>query len=437
MTRLSLASIDQADCVRRPAYDPAHLSVGLAHIGVGAFHRAHQAVFTEDAIETAGGDWGIVGLALRHAGAAAKLTPQDGLFTLERRSAKPSYRIIGALRRVISAVDDPQGALNLLSDPAIHLVTLTITESAYFLAADGELDTARMEIAHDLVHSSAPISTAGWITAALARRRSLRGGPLSILSCDNLRENSARFGRSVLTLAARQSPELAAWISSEVAFPNTMVDSITPASDAGLLARVAAVTGLDDEAAVQREPYAEWVIQDRFVAGRPAWEAAGAELVDDVAAHESLKLHVLNAAHSALAYLGPGRGCFLVREAIADPEISAFVDAMVVEEIAPALAGQDVGAYWRKTRGRFAQPAMDHRLVQIARDGASKLRERIHPLIIANARAGRQSRRLCAVVRAWLALEGRPVEASLDDPALFGEPFRRDPTIRAAVLEGA
>jgi fructuronate reductase len=411
------------------------LSVGIAHIGVGAFHRAHQAVFTEDAIEAAGGDWGIVGVSLRHGDAATALGPQDGLFTLELRSAKPTYRIVSSLRRVLTAPADHVAARGVLEDPAIRVATLTVTEPAYALGPDGELDPNHPGIAHDLANPEKPVSTPGWLLAALAQRRAAGAGPISILSCDNLRENSARLGRSVRTMAARQNPELAAWVHGEVGFPNTMVDAITPASDAALRARVAAATGLDDQAAVQREPFAGWAIEDGFAAPRPAWERVGVEIVANIAGHESLKLHVLNAAHSALAYLGLPRRWRFVREAIADAELCGFLDAMMGEEITPALPGQDVAAYWRATRRRFFEPAIDHRLDQIARDGASKLRERIHPLIIANARAGRRSARLGAVVRAWLALKHRPVEAALDDPALFAEPFRREPAVRAAVLE--
>ena len=258
-----------------------------------------------------------------------------------------------------------------------------------------------------------------------------------MISCDNLRENGRRLGAAVLGLAERTDAQLAAWIAGETAFPNTMVDAITPASDAGLAARVRRAIGLEDRAAVQREPFAEWIIEDRFAGPRPAWERVGARLVADVAPFEALKLHVLNAAHSALACLGPPRGHTLVREAIADPELAAFLDAMIAREVAPALApassSDDVGSYWRTTRERFAQPAIDHRLDQIARDGDAKLRERIHPLIIAGARAGRPVERLATVVRAWLAAEHRDLEAALDDPALFSNPFRAESAVRSAL----
>ena len=408
MTRLTLATLERAAAARRPAYDPGELRVGVAHLGVGAFHRAHQAVFTEDAIEAAGGDWGIVGLSLRRPDAAAALNPQDGLYTLELRTAEPARRIVGALRRVITAAREPDAALTALADPSIHVITLTITEPGYRFGPDGALDFAHPDIVHDRAEPERPHSAVGWLVAALVRRREAGAGRVTVLSCDNLRDNGRRLGAAVEALARRRDPELAAWIAGETAFPNTMVDAITPAADAALAERVGKAIGLEDRAPVQREPFAEWVIEDRFAGPRPAWERAGARLVADVAPYEALKLHVLNAAHSALACLGLPRGHALVREAIGDPELAAFLDAMIAEEVAPALAPTpspaEIGAYWRTTRERFAQPAMDHRLDQIARGSGAKLRERIQPLIIANQRAGRAASRLEAVVRAWAAV---------------------------------
>jgi fructuronate reductase len=434
VTRLSLKTLDRARA-RRPAYDPGGLRPGIVHLGVGAFHRAHQAVFTEDAIEAAGGHWGIIGVSLRRPDAAGALNPQDGLFTLEIRRAAQEYRIIGSLRRVIVAATAPALVLNALADPQVRVVTLTVTEPAYAFGADGALDISDPGVSHDLSGHDDPRSVAGWLLAGLARRRAAGAGGVSVLSCDNLRRNGERLGAAVARLAAHRDPDLAAWIAGEVAFPNTMVDSITPASDGALRARVSAATGLDDEGAAQREPFASWVIQDRFAGPRPAWERAGALFVADVAGHEALKLHVLNAAHTALACFGPARGHALVREAIADPDLDAFLGAMIAEEVAPNLPGEDVAGYWRSTRARLSGPAIDHPLDQIARDVATKLRERYHPLIIANARAGRPTARLAKVVRAWLAGTGGDPAEALDDPALFDAPFRREAAVRAAILD--
>jgi len=435
--RLSLATLERAKTVRRPLYDPRRLGTGILHLGVGAFHRAHQAVFTEDALEAAGGAWGIVGVSLRRPDAALALGPQDGLYTLETRSSPEAYRIIGALRQVIAASLDPDAALNAFASPAISIATVTVTEAAYALAPDGALDLTHPDIAHDLEFPEAPISAPGWIVAGLARRRARHGGPISILSCDNLRGNGAALRRGVMTLAGRLDPGLAAWIASVTAFPSSMVDAITPASDSALFARVAQAIGLEDGAAVQREPYARWAIEDDFAGPRPLWERAGVEIVSSVEGLDTLKIHGLNAAHSALAYLGPPRGHALVREAIKDPELARFLDAMMAEEVAPVFPELDIAGYWRGTRARLSESAVDHHLDQIARDGGAKLRERIHPLIIANARAGRPSHRLGAVVRAWASAEALPLVAALDDPTTFSDPFRTEPAVRAAVLREA
>jgi len=280
---------------------------------------------------------------------------------------------------------------------------------------------------------------------------------VTVLSCDNLAGNGRKLEAAVLAFAAqldaREAGGLARWIGQNAAFPKTMVDCIVPAATQASRDRIALALGLIDEACISREPFAQWVIEDRFTGPRPAWEQAGAEIVGDVEAHERLKLHVLNACHSALAYLGLQRGHELVREAIADPELSRFVDTMVADEVAPALPELPVADYWRKVRRRFANPMIDHRLVQIGEDGSTKLAERVLPLVIANAAAGRPTARLASVVRAWLnlagdgvvkdpqgvrlakwAAAGRDMAAALDDALLFPAPFRADPAIRAALL---
>jgi fructuronate reductase len=437
--------------VGRPGYDRRALGEGLLHLGPGAFHRAHQAVFTEGAIAAAGGDWGVIGVSLRSPAARDALAPQEGLYTVE--TLGDGFRVSGVLKRVLFAPESPQDVLAAFANPKIHIVTLTITEAGYGLKPDGALDFENPEIAHDLASGAAPTSAIGWLVRGLDARRQAGSGPITVISCDNLASNGARLAHAVRSFADRTDPNLAGWIAREVAFPSTMVDCIVPAADAAHRARVAAALGLDDRASVQREAFAAWTIEDRFAAQRPAWEAAGAEIVESVESHERLKLHVLNAVHSALAYLGLPRGHAFVREAIADPEIAAFADAMVAEEVASALQGLDVAGYWARTRARMANPALDHRLSQIAQDGSAKLAERYFPIIIANARAGRPTRRLAAVVRAWLAAvgEGRAKDpqtarilawrasdgslpALLDDVLLFPDAFRSDAAVRAAVL---
>jgi fructuronate reductase len=453
--RLSLATLDEPPAlVRRPPFDPARLGVGIVHIGVGAFHRAHQAVYTEDAMAAAGGDWGILGVSLRRPDAAAKLVPQDCLYTVETLGEAAHYRVMGALQRVVTAHEQPQAVEAAIAADNVHIVTLTVTEKGYALTGEGALDLAHPDVAADLQGPAIPHSTIGWLMRGLTRRYHAGRRPLTVLSSDNVSQNGAKLRAALIRFAREDDPAVASWIEDEIGFPSTMVDCIVPATDAAALARVEEALGLFDAAAVQREEFSQWAIEDRFAGPRPAWEEAGAQFVDDVAPFEKLKLHVLNAAHSALAYLGPGRGHAYVRQAIGDAELAGFLDAMIAEEIAPALAPLPVADYWRQTKRRFANPRIDHALAQIAEDGSKKLALRIFPPLIATTRAGRPVRRLGQVVRAWLesarqpvrdpqaeglarwAESGASVSAALDDPALFPEPFRAEPAVRAAVEHG-
>lgn len=452
--RLNAATLERASfTVRQPSYDFGRLRPGIVHLGIGAFHRAHQAVFTEDAILAEGGDWGIVGVALRHPNVPDALGPQDGLYTVEILSAPPRYRVVGVVRRALAAKREPEQVLSALAARETHVISVTVTEKGYCLDAHGVLDLMHPDIAHDLSGPDWPRSAVGWLVRGLGERRRHGSGPVTVISCDNLLGNGRKLAAAVQLFANRTDGALARWIEQNATFPRTVVDCIVPATTDATRARIMSALGLTDEACVSREPFAQWVIEDRFAGPRPSWEAVGVELVADVEIHERLKLHVLNAYHSALAYLGLRRGHRLVREAIGDPVLARFVETMVAEEIAPALPDLPVIDYWRKVRLRFANPSIDHRLAQIAEDGSTKLAQRIFPLLIANARAGRPTRRLAAIVRAWLALAaagsvtdpmgarlakstaGADPVAALDDAMLFPDPFRTEPALRASLLE--
>jgi fructuronate reductase len=437
--RLSLETLDAArPGVARPAFDPRSLMCGIVHLGLGAFHRAHQALYTDEAIARAGGDWGIVGVSMRKPDAADAVAAQDGLYTVEVLDARPSYRIAGALRRALALPRAPQAVADALAAPGTHVVTLTITEKGYCLDARGELDVAHPDIVHDLAAPGSPRSAVGVLAQALAARAAAGAPPLTVISCDNLADNGARLGAAVRAFTERAWLGLSPRLEALAAFPETMVDCIVPATDAASRARVEAALGLADEASVQREAFSQCVIQDRFAGPRPAWEQAGAEIVADVAAHRRLKLHVLNAAHSALAYLGLPRGRAYVRQAIADPALARFLDRLIEVEVAPALPELPVRDYWAGVRRRLANPAVDHRLDQIAQDGAQKLAQRVYPLMIGNARAGRPVDGLARVVHAWMdhmAAAGAP-RPSLDDASVFPPELGRDAGLRAAI-EGA
>jgi len=454
VTRLHLAALARLPAaIARPAFDPAQLKSGIVHLGIGAFHRAHQAVFTEDAIAAKGGDWGIIGASLKHPGVADALAAQDHLYTVESLGTAARYRVMGVIRGALFAPRDRAGLLAALTAPSTHAVTLTLSEKGYCLAADGSLDFMHPDIAADLAQPAEPGSAVGWLALALQERQKTRAGPLTILSCDNLKSNGSKLEAAVTTFAERCWPGLTPWIKANTTFPATLVDCIVPASDAAHRQRVAGALGFEDEASVQRETFAQWVIQDRFTGPLPAWGAAGAEIVADISGHERLKLHVLNGTHSALAYLGLPRRHEYVRQAIADTELRAFLEDLVAREIAPALAPLDAAAYWRTVTARFENPMIDHRLAQIAEDGSLKLPQRLFPLLEANIKAGREVGRLAKVIAAWLDLmaarpsrdpandrfaawasSGADKAVALDNPALFPDLFRSDARLRAAIF---
>jgi fructuronate reductase len=452
--RLNCAALGRlAAAVRRPSFDPAKLKCGIVHLGIGAFHRAHQAVFTEDAIQAQGGDWGIIGASLQRPHVPDALAAQDGLYTVETLSSVARYRVMGVVRQALFAPRDREQLLAALSTPATHAITLTLSEKGYCLDADGALDLSHPDIAADLASPHAPRSAIGWLALGMAARRSNGAGPLTVLSCDNLGSNGEKLANAVTAFADHAHPGLSGWIAANATFPLTLVDCIVPASDALHRHRVANALGMEDLASVQREEFAQWVIQDRFAGPLPAWDKAGAQIVPDIAAYQRQKLHVLNTAHSALAYLGLPRGHATVREAIADPELLAFLEEMMAHEIVPALAPLDVASYWRTVKARFENPMIDHRLAQIAEDGSLKLPQRLFPMLETNLRTGRAIGRMADVVRAWLDLmatrpsrdpanvwlaawtkAGADKAKALDNAALFPAVFRSDARLRAAIL---
>jgi len=454
VTRLNDAALAGLPAfVRRPAYDRACLKPGIVHLGIGAFHRAHQGVFTEDAILTRGGNWGIIGASLQRPDVPDALVAQDGLYTVETLDTAASHRVMGVLKQALFAPRDALALRNALAAPSIHVVTLTLSEKGYCLDARGGLDFAHADIAADLAAPDAPRSAIGWLALGLEARRKAGSGPVTIMSCDNLGANGAKLEAAVRALAARSFPQLGPWLDANCAFPLTLVDCIVPAASEAHRTRVAAALGLEDTASVQREPFAQWVIQNRFAAPIPAWGAAGAQIVEDVDAYQRIKLHVLNTAHSALAYLGLPRGHVFVRQAIADPDLRKLLDAMVAQEIAPALAPLDVASYWNTVVARFENPMIDHRLTQIAEDGSLKLPQRLFPMLLDNARSGQKITMMADVVHAWLALmatapsrdpanawftawaqAGADMGTALDHSALFPDAFRNDARLRAAVL---
>ena len=420
MTRLSPAALDVLPAaVARPCYDRSAVATGIVHLGVGAFHRAHQAAYTEALLAAGDTRWGITAASLRSTGTRDALAPQDGLYTLNIRGDEDRFAVIGSIQRVLVAPETPHALLDAMCAPATAIVSLTVTEKAYCRdPATGALDDAHPDIVHDLTHPDAPRSVLGMLAAAIARRRAEGTRPFTVLCCDNLPANGDAVHRVLSEFARLRSPDLGAFVAAEIACPDTMVDRIVPATTDEDRARVATALGVEDAWPVVAEPFTQWVIADRFPAGRPAWDQAGATLVNDVAPFEAMKLRLLNASHSALAYLGYLAGRETVAEAMADPGLAAFA-ARVMDDATPTLAlppGTDVAGYKRSLLERFRNPALRHRTWQIAMDGTQKLPQRILATIADRLAAGLPIETHAMVVAGWMRFAagvdeaGRPID---------------------------
>lgn len=401
MDRLSRATLPRAQA-RLPRFDPATVGTGIVHLGLGAFMRAHVTAFNDDAMETSGDlSWGIAGVSLRSTDPTTRLTPQDALFTAVERGADTRARILGSLTAAIHAPSEHARLMGLLTAPETRIVSLTITEKGYCHdPATGHLRPDHPDVVADLA-SDTPRTAPGLIVAALAARRAAGVAPFTVLCCDNLPQNG-RVTRQVVTgFAALLDRALAAWIMDNVAFPSTMVDRIVPAVTEDVLTDTAALIGLRDEACVLHEPFGQWVIEDTFPQGRPDWHLAGAQMTDNVEPWELMKLRMLNGTHSAMAWLGTLAGVQTVGEAIADPDIGPFIDALW-EEIIPTVHGTDLHAYAADLRARYANPGMRHLTAQIASDGSQKLPQRILGPLRDRMAAGQDWTRLALVVAAFL-----------------------------------
>ncbi|MHA6627407.1 mannitol dehydrogenase family protein [Pseudonocardia sichuanensis] len=429
MARLDLDALPGLAAAQRPLVDPRSLGTGIVHLGIGAFHRAHQAVFTEEAVAAAGGDWGICGVSQRSRGVVDQLRPQDGLYSVLERGERTSMRVAGAVRDLLFAAEEGERLQALLAAPTTRLVTLTVTEKGYrHDPATGRLRRADPDVAADLAGEGLPRTVVGQLVRGLAARRAADAGPVTLLSCDNLPANGAVLrglvGDFCAALPAAEGEPLAAWIAESVRFPSSMVDRIVPATTDDDRAEVARLLGCDDHGVVVTEPFRQWVVEDDFPGGRPAWERAGAVLTADVAPYEAMKLRLLNGSHSTLAYLGALAGHAHVADAMRDAGIAGVVADLMARDVEPTLAvpdGFDVGAYQRELVERFHNPALRHRTVQIAMDGTQKLPQRLLGTIADRLAAGAEPRFACLGVAAWMryvwvrqAEDGTPLP--VDDP---------------------
>ncbi|MBC6437366.1 MAG: mannitol dehydrogenase family protein [Rhodobacteraceae bacterium] len=406
LPRLSAQTLGQVQNATLPGYDRAGVTPGILHLGLGNFHRAHQAVYVDDTLAADPG-WGIIGVSLRRPDMPRALAPQDGLYTLvEQAGSIRRGRIIGSVLQAVAGAQDPAAVLRWIADPAIRIITLTVTEKGYLRdPATGDLMKDDPNVRADLARPDTPRTVPGLLAAGLAARRVAGVAPPTVLSCDNLPMNGAALARVVGQFAAMRDPALARWITGAVEFPATMVDRIVPATTDQDRAGTAALTGLDDAWPVMAEPFAQWVIEDRFTAGRPDLVRAGAEMVADVAPYEEMKLRLLNGAHSAIAYFGQLLGYATVAEAFGAPRLRAFVQAMWADEIAPhvPLSAAAAEHYTRALAARFDNPTLRHQTAQIAMDGSQKVPQRLLATIRDCRGAGRAHPRLTAAVAAWMA----------------------------------
>lgn len=412
-----------AEHVRRPDYDWQAQRAGIVHFGIGAFHRAHQAAYTDAAMAAGDRDWRITGVSLRSGDVAAQLNPQDGLYTLTDRSGDAAAtRLIGAVVRVIVAPDAPQAVIAAIASPDTRIISFTVTEKGYLRGADGMLDftdaALRADQAGTGTGTGAPRTIYGFLAAGLAQRRAAGLPGVTLLSCDNLAHNGRQLRGMMSAYLQATDPALADWFARECRCPSTMVDRIVPAMTDTDRAWVAQQIGVADEGAVLTETFCQWVIEDDFAGPRPRWEAAGVQFVSDVGAWEAAKLRMLNGAHSALAYLGLERGHDFVHQAVADPAIRPLIEQLMHGEAAATLdpaSGIDAGAYAEGLLQRFANSALQHRLIQIAMDGSQKIPQRwLEPLAI-NQHAGRTSPATLQALAAWCR-HVRGDQRPVDDP---------------------
>ena len=432
MARLHPSMLDALPAaVERPRWRRDALGLGIVHLGLGAFMRGHLAAFNDDAL-AGGGEpaWGISGVSLRHADTRDALAPQQSLYSLALRDAdalgapRQRLRVIGCVTELLVAPEDPAAVLARIASPAARIVSLTVTEKGYCHdPASGTLNLAHPEIVHDLGHPGAPRSAVGFIVHGLALRRAHGLGGLTLMSLDNLPANGRVLRGLVLAFArVLKEPALADWIGEQCSFPCSMVDRIVPRTTDADRERVAVALGADDAWPVVAEPFIDWVLEDRFVAGRPAWPGVRyVAAAADVAAWERLKLRMVNGAHSALAYLGVVAGWPTVNAAMAQPALRHFIDTMLRDEVEPTLTGLAVPpGYRERLLQRFANPALAHRCAQIAMDGSQKIPQRLLATVRDRLAAGAPIAQLVLALAGWLHFLRGQDEAgrvyTLDDP---------------------
>jgi mannitol 2-dehydrogenase len=410
MTSLRAANLGSITSAAIPVYDRSAASVGIVHIGFGNFHRSHEAMYIDRLMEQGeASEWGICGVGILPSDAAMRdaMRAQDCLYTLVLRHAdgRLEPRIIGSVLDYRFGPDDPEAVLQVMCDPAVRIVSLTVTESGYVKdPATGAFDPQHADVRHDLANPKTPRTAFAYVVEALRRRRAAGIAPFTVLSCDNLQGNGDVAHQAVTGFARLLDPELADWIDAEVAFPNSMVDRITPATTEHDREAVEREFGIVDLWPVPAEPFTQWIVEDTFTTGRPELERVGVQFVPDVRPYEEMKLRLLNGSHQAIAYLGGLLGCVFVDEALRDDGVRAFLDDYMWEEAIPTLApvpGVDLEKYVNTLLERFSNPHMRDTILRLATDGANRMATFVLPTVRDNLIAGRPMPRGMLLLAAW------------------------------------
>src|SRR5579872_328406 len=407
--KLSNAVLTKLDRkVATPKYDRSRLRAGLVHFGVGNFHRAHQAVYLDDLFGAGRDhDWAIIGAGVREADAIVrdKLRQQDWLTTIvEQEAAHTKARVIGPHVDFVPP-GDVAALLDVLARPQIRIVSMTITEGGYYISpATQEFDAAHPDIVADAEHIAAPKTVFGLMVAGLARRRAAGIAPFTVMSCDNIPGNGHVSENAVAGLAALFDADLARWIRDHVAFPNSMVDRITPATSDRERATLRDQYGVEDNWPVFCEEFRQWVLEDKFPAGRPALETAGATFVADVAPFELMKIRILNGGHAAIAYPAALLDIHFVHEAMADGQIAAFLDRLTAQEILPVVPpppGVDLAEYKALIARRFANPKIEDTISRLCFDGSNRQPKFILPTVMDRLKGGAGIKGLALASALW------------------------------------
>ena len=442
LSRFNLFEVDSR--VRRPSYDRKQLRPRTVHIGVGSFHRAHQAVYLDNLLERGAlSDWGECGMGVMPYDAAMRdaLRAQDYLYTvLERAAGVQSARIVGSIIDFSLAPENPEHAIQRLADKDTDLVSLTITEGGYFIhEGTGDFSEDAPAIQHDVQNPDRPITSLGFLAAALKLRRDRGLKPFTVMSCDNLQGNGQVIRKVLLGLAELQDPKLYRWISDNVAFPNSMVDRITPATTDADREELRQTFGIEDAWPVVTEPFRQWVIEDTFCNARPPWEEVGAELVTDVLPYELMKIRLLNASHMAMAYLGALAGYTFAHEVMQDSVFDSFVKAFMdeVTPIVPLIPGTSIPTYKTTLIERFRNPTINDRVARLCSEGSAKMPKWVLPSVVELAEKRSSSSLLSLVIAAWIRYLqsdkdelGRPIEvvdAQAGDLKRAAKPIGDDP----------